>query len=118
MFSAEGGVDGQIFLEFIKCWLIRHLREGQVVVMDNLSTHKVKGVEEAITSVGAKLIYLPPYSPDYNPIEQMWSKIKEFLRSCEARNHQQLERAIADAYGTITLADLHVWYHHCGYVLS
>jgi len=113
-----GSLNGPLFLNFVKYWLVRHLKEGQVVVMDNLSTHKVKGVEEAISSVGATLMYLPPYSPDDNPIEQMWSKVKEFLRGCQARDHDHLHRAISEAYDMITLEDLRGWFRHCGYRLE
>jgi transposase len=71
------------------------LRSGEVVVMDNLSAHKVAGVRELITAYGAVLLYLPPYSPDFNPIEQCWSKIKQILRALKARSAEALEQAVA-----------------------
>ena len=77
--------DGDIFLAYLEQILCPRLHPGQVVIMDNLSAHKVAGVRERIEAVGARLVYLPPYSPDFNPIEQAWSKVKQILRSLKAR---------------------------------
>ena len=83
--------------------------------MDNLTSHKVKGVVEPIVAVGAKVVYLPPYSPDFNPIEMMWSKIKAYLRKVKARTKESLETAIAEALDCITTSDILAWFVECGY---
>ena len=107
--------DGDIFLAYVEQVLCPELRSGDVVVMDNLSAHKVVGVRERIEAVGAKLFYLPPYSPDLNPIEQAWSKLKLILRSLKARTAETLESAVADALKTITADNALAWFSHCGY---
>jgi transposase len=81
------------------------LRPGDVVILDNLATHKVRGVPEAIEAAGARLLYLPPYSPDFNPIEPMWSKVKQILRSHAPRTDEQLLRAAKAAFEAISTAD-------------
>ena len=86
--------------------------------MDNLQAHKVRGIREAIEGRGAKLIYLPPYSPDLSPIEPCWSKIKTALRAVGARTRRALERAIKQVLLTITESDALAWFAHCGYRLS
>lgn len=107
--------DGDIFLAYIEQVLCPRLRPGQVVVMDNLSAHKVSGVRELIEARGARLLYLPPYSPDLNPIEQAWSKIKQVLRSLKARTAETLDHALAEALKTITAENAVAWFAHCGY---
>src|SRR6185369_894350 len=97
--------DGEVFRQFLKAWLIPALRPGQVVVMDNLSSHKTAGIREAIEAVGCRVLYLPPYSPDLNPIENAFSKIKSRLRTLAARTVETLGQAIADALATITASD-------------
>jgi len=83
--------------------------------MDNLSAHKVKGVKEAIEAVGASLLYLPPYSPDLNPIEKCWSKIKTYLRQAKARTREALEQALKEVLLLITKEDAEGWFRSCGY---
>lgn len=83
--------------------------------MDNLSAHKVTGVRELIESSGAKLVFLPPYSPDMNPIEKCWSKIKTYLRAAKARTREALEKALAEALRLITKEDAAGWFASCGY---
>ena len=83
--------------------------------MDNLTSHKVKGVIDPIIAVGASVIYLPPYSPDLNPIEMMWSKMKAYLRKVKARTNKLLETAIAEALGRITTSDILAWFAENGY---
>ena len=83
--------------------------------MDNLSCHKGAHIEELIKQAGAEVRYLPPYSPDYNPIEMMWSKVKGYLRAAAARTKETLYEAISLALQTITTTDIHNWFKFCGY---
>lgn len=115
--SIEGAVDGPAFLAYVRQVLAPTLVEGEVVVMDNLSAHKVAGVREAIEAKGAKVLYLSPYSPDFSPIEQGWSKIKTALRAAKARTREALEDALAAALATITPFDARNWFTHCGYAI-
>ena len=93
----NGPMDGPTFLDYVEHCLAPSLRPGDVVVMDNLASHKVKGVREAIEAVGADVWYLPPYSPDLNPIEKLWSKVKAWLRDVSASTFETLSDAVADA---------------------
>jgi transposase len=86
------------------------LRPGDVVVMDNLSSHKVKGVRERIEAAGAQLLYLPPYSPDLNPIEKAWAKLKQLLRTAKARTKEALDEAIAELLPLVTAEDAKAWF--------
>lgn len=113
--TLESATDGAAFLTFVREVLAPTLREGDVVVMDNLSSHKVAGVKEAIEAAGGRVEYLPPYSPDYNPIEKFWSKLKAFLRSAAARTAQALGEAITRGAARVTLEDILHWFEHCGY---
>ena len=111
----EGPMDGELFLAWVKQGLVPVLRPDDVVILDNLSTHKVAGVREAIAGTGARLEYLPPYSPDFNPIENLWSKVKQGMKSCSPRNARQLFKAAGAAFETITQADCHGFFLHAGY---
>lgn len=113
--TIESATDGDVFLAYLDQVLCPRLRPGQVVILDNLAAHKVAGVQERIARTGAELLYLPPYSPDFNPIEQAWSKLKQLLRSAKARLLDTLEQAIAQALTTITSQNAHAWFRHCGY---
>ena len=113
--TVNGAVDGEVFLVYVREVLAPTLREGDILVMDNLSAHQVAGVREAIEAKGARLEYLPPYSPDYNPIEKCWSKLKTFLRRVKARTREALEAALKEALLTITEVDARAWFTHCGY---
>jgi len=110
--------DGEVFLAYVEQVLCPVLKPGQAVVMDNLSAHKVRGVRERIEAAGAKLFYLPPYSPDFNPIEQCWSKIKQLLRTAKARTAPALEQAVAEAIAAVTPDNAAAWFAHCGYALQ
>jgi transposase len=101
----EGAMDGEMFLAWVVEGLVPTLQKGDVVIMDNLATHKVQGVAEAIAAAGARLLYLPPYSPDFNPIENMWSKIKQILRSADPRTEGELIEAAKTAFNSITTSD-------------
>jgi transposase len=86
----DGAINGDVFLAYVEQQLVSTLKEGDIVVMDNLSSHKVTGVKEAIESVGATVLYLPPYSPDFNPIEQVFSKLKTLVRKAKTRTVEEL----------------------------
>ena len=111
----EGATDTAVFGAYVNHVLVPSLRPGDIVVMDNLAPHKVPDVAEAIASVGATAWYLPPYSPDFNPIEKMWSKIKAFLRNVKARTPEALLSAIATALHTVSVSDATGWFESCGY---
>ncbi|MCA1628595.1 MAG: IS630 family transposase [Acidobacteria bacterium] len=113
--TLNGAVDGDAFLIYVREVLCPTLRAGDMVVMDNLGAHRVAGVKEAIEAAGARVEYLPPYSPDYNPIEKCWSKIKTALRQAKARTREALEAALKEALLKITEADARAWFIHCGY---
>ena len=98
-----GAVNGETFLEYIRNALAPTLKVGDIVIMDNLSVHKVAGVRQAIEEKGASVLYLPPYSPDLNPIEMLWSKIKAFLRKRKARETALLANAISEAYAVMRI---------------
>lgn len=116
--TIDMATDGDIFKAYLEQVLVPALRPGQVVVMDNLSAHKVAGVRSLIESAGARLEYLPAYSPDLNPIEQCWSKLKALLRKAAARSYEALDRAISEAIKAITASDAQGWFRHCGYMLT
>ena len=111
----EGAVTGDIFRLWVREVLAPTLQPGDIVLWDNLPAHKVAGIVELITARGAQLIRLAPYSPDFNPIERCWSKIKTYLRQAKARTVEALLEAIKQALATITDADIHGWFAHCGY---
>ena len=113
--TIESPTDGDVFLAFLEQALGPKLQPGHVVVLDNLGAHKVEGVRELIESRGAQLVYLPPYSPDFNPIEQAWSKLKQLLRAVKARALDQLEPAIVRAIDAITPQNAQAFFRHCGY---
>ena len=115
MMTVNGGTTGNVFRAYVDQVLVPNLRTGDVVILDNLGAHKVQGVQEAIESVGAGVLYLPPYSPDFNPIEQCWSKLKTALRTAAARSRDAVEKALVEAMGTVTRADIRNWFAHCGY---
>ena len=114
----SGALNGVIFLEYIRNDLAPTLRQGDIVIMDNLRVHKVVGVRQAIEEKGASVLYLPPYSPDLNPIEMLWSKIKAFLREQKARDAVILLDKIQEAYSTISLQDILGWFSAAGYMQS
>lgn len=114
----NGPTDAIVFRGFTEYFLVPVLKKGDIVVMDNLSSHKVKGVVEAIQSVGAQVWYLPPYSPDLNPIEQMWSKVKSILRSFARRTVRSLHKAIGKALTRVTSNECHNYFQNCGYTAT
>jgi transposase len=116
--SLMGATDGLTFEAFISQKLVPKLWPGACVLMDNCSIHKRKEIEELITKAGARLIYLPPYSPDFSPIENCWSKIKNVLRSIEARNYPDLIKAVETAFNFVSLKNIKSWFTHCCYCTS
>jgi len=110
-----GPVDGAAFEVYVRHVLAPALKPGDIVLMDNLPAHKVAAVESAITAQHAQVHFLPPYSPDLNPIERCWSKIKAALRAAKARTFDALWEALKAALQTITEADALAWFTHCGY---
>lgn len=111
----EWSANGETFLEFIEKNVCPVLKKGQVLVMDNVAFHKVSGIREAIEKKGVRLVYLPPYSPELNPIELMWSKIKNCLRNAQARTCECFKKAIKHAFESIEQNDLIAWFNHSGY---
>ena len=115
--TVEGPVDAAVLRVYVEQVLGPTLTPGDIVVMDNLAVHKVAGVAEAIRAYGAHVDYLPPYSPDWNPIEHGWSKLKTALRQRKARTRRVLERALSALLPTSSSADAQAWFRHCGYSL-
>ena len=111
----EGAMDGEMFLAWVRQGLVPTLQPQDVVILDNLATHKVVGVRQAIEGAGARLLYLPPYSPDFNPIENLWSKVKQILRSLSPRNAAELLQAAAAAFAAISVTDCQAFFLHARY---
>ncbi len=113
--TIESATDGDVFLLYLEQVLCPKLRPGDLVVMDNWSAHKVQGVRQLIEATGAELLYLPPYSPDFNPIEKAWAKLKQLLRAAKARTTEVLEQAVAQILKAITADNPAACFRHCGY---
>ena len=111
----DGPADTATFAAYVEQVLAPQLRPGEIVVMDNLAAHKTVGIAEAIQAVGATVLYLPPYSPDFNPIEAMWSKVKSHLRKAAARTFDTICVAVADALTQVTESDCQGFFQNCGY---
>lgn len=116
--TVDGAVNGDVFTAFIEHVLRPTLHRGEIVIMDNLSAHKVHGVREAIESVGASVVYLPPYSPDLNPIELAFSKLKQLMRSCKHRLVEPLWHDVQRMLDAISPTDAMHFYQHCGYAIQ
>jgi transposase len=113
--SIEGAFDNLAFNAFIEKMLVSQLKPGQIVFMDNLQVHLSSEVEKLITQAKAQLIFLPSYSPDLNPIEKLWSKVKEFLRAAKARTKRELLNALKKALESVSVDNIRAWFIHCGY---
>ena len=111
----QGSTDAQAFEVYIEHFLAPALKEGQVVVLDKLGAHRPKRIREFIEASGAELLFLPSYSPDLNPIEEAFSKIKNILRKLGARTHEALLKAMEETLSKVTLGDAAGWFDHCGY---
>jgi transposase len=110
-----GALNGKLFIQYIKEFLSQILKEGDIVVLDNCTAHKVFGVKHALDACGAKILYLPAYSPDLNPVELLWSKVKAILRKVKARTFETLENALKLALDSVSVQDIVGWFKHCGY---
>jgi transposase len=113
--TIEGATNTEVFHAYVRVVLVPSLRPGDIVVMDNLGAHKNERTLALIEEAGAEVRFLPAYSPDLNPIEMMWSKVKALLRKAQARNHPDLLVAIASALAAITPQDALGWFTACGY---
>jgi transposase len=118
LMTVEGSTTGNVFIAFVQACLVPTLKKNDVVVMDNLAAHKVKKVRGLIEAAGARVLFIPPYSPDLNPIEECWSKVKANLRRIEARNIVDLRKAIATSADLVTAQDAAGWISHAGYQLN
>src|SRR3990167_3307089 len=118
MMYIASAVNGNIFKAYIEQLLVPKLRRGQFVIFDNVNFHKSKELIELIESVGAKVVFLPPYSPDLSPIEKMWSKIKELLKRKKPRTKADFHDAILSAIESMNDNDFEEWYDSCGYALA
>lgn len=117
-FMFKGTLNGELFAFYIKEILSPTLTDGQIVFMDNLSSHKVKGALDPIYEKGASIIFLPPYSPDLNPIELSWSKMKAYLRKLKANTFDDLVLAMKSALDSFTSSDIANWFKHDGYIAN
>ncbi len=114
----EGSMNSTTFEVYVRTQLLPTLHRGDILVMDNLSAHTGETIRQMIEAKGARLQFLPPYSPDLNPIELCWSKVKTALREAKARTLDALVEAVAQALRSISFPDIQNWFAHCGYVLS
>lgn len=113
--NIEAGTSSEVFRAFVFHELVPRLRAGDCVVMDNLSAHRDALARDAIEAAGASILFLPPYSPEWNPIEKLWSKLKEFVRRQATDTRELFDDAVARAMDTISTADIRAWFKHCGY---
>lgn len=111
----DGAINGDLFLAYVRQQLVPTLCPGDIVIMDNLSSHKKAGVREAIEAAGAQLAYLPPYSPDFNPIEQAFSKFKWLLKSAQERTVDTLWRTCGKLLDKFSETECRNYFRHCGY---
>ena len=113
----EDALNGDLFKEYVRVFLVPTLKQGDIVVMDNLSSHKVSGIAEMLEAVGAQIRFLPPYSPDLNPIELMWSKMKAALCKLKIRTQDLFDDAIVTALDSVSVSDITNWFAHDGYCI-
>lgn len=117
MMTIEAATNQDVFVAFVREVLVPALKPGQVVVLDNLSPHKAPAVRKAIEDAGCGLLFLPPYSPDFSPIEPCWGKLKTLLRGIGARALDALQDALLSTMDRISATDAHSWFKHCGYAV-
>lgn len=114
--TVDAATDSDVFLAFVQQSLVPSLRFGDMVVLDNLATHKRPAVVKAIRAAGADVLFLPPYSPEYNPIEKAWAKLKEMIRRAATLTREAFDRAVAAAMHGISLEDISAWARYAGYM--
>lgn len=112
----SGGTTVEKFKQYLENDLLPYLNRDSVLVMDNMKSHHAKAIMQLLEQSGVRYIYLPPYSPDLNPIEKLWSKVKALLRKFKVRTLEELPRAIHDAFCAVNSSDCFGWFHSCGYV--
>jgi transposase len=115
LMTVEGGTDADVFEAFVEKVLARKLRPGDIVVLDNVGAHKPERIQQMVGAAGARLLFLPPYSPDLNPIELGWAKLKGALKDFRARTRDALDIAIRRSMDLIGADDARAWFTHCGY---
>lgn len=113
----KGALDGPLFLQWLREWLLPAVPRGTTIGLDNLSVHRNPDVREAVEATGCFLVFLPAYSPDFNPIEQVFAQLKTHLRAAAARTIPSLVEAIGAGFATVTPAQIRAYDHHCGYPL-
>lgn len=116
--TVDAATDADVFRAFVQQQLRRHLKPGDIVIMDNLSTHRDRAALEVIRRAGAEVLFLPPYSPELNPIEKVWAKLKTFIRRADTLTREAFETALAAAIASITAPDIHGWVRHSGYAVG
>lgn len=117
LMTINAGTSNDVFIAFVEQVLAPKLRPGDLVVMDNLAAHKNRRAAEAIRAAGAEVLFLPPYSPDLNPIEKAWAKLKDFVRRISTLTRDEFDRGIVAAMDAVTLDDIRGWAAHAGYSL-
>jgi transposase len=114
----KGTLNGEFFATYVRECLAPIMKSGDTLKLDNLSSHKVTDALKPLIDKGINVVFLPPYSHDFNPIEHAWSKIKAYLRKVKARTYADLYVAVGNALDTVSLEDIKGWIEHCGYVLQ
>jgi transposase len=113
--TVHGTIDGEVVRTFFEKILAANMNENDILILDNLSVHKVASVRDFVSHSKFKMMFLPPYSPDFNPIEMLWSKVKGALRGFEARTYRTLDKAMTLALRGVTSSDARGWFNHCGF---
>jgi transposase len=116
--TLEGALDTAAFNAYCEQLLRESVKAGDIIVLDNLAAHRASRIEKIVTECGGRVLWLSPYSPDYSPIEKMWSKLKSYLRKVKARTQQELDQAIAEGLKLITVSDCRGWFKGCGYLVA
>lgn len=114
----NGTLDKRMFAEYLKTCLKPTLSSNDVILLDNSSVHKSKLVIETLNKCKIKYLFLPRYSPDYNPIELFWASMKSFLKKQKARTHEKLENAVLNAINSVSVDNIGNWFSHCGYITN
>lgn len=114
----EGALDAEAFNAYSEQLLRHSITAGDILVLDNLAAHRASRIEEIVNQCGGRVVWLSPYSPDYSPIEKMWSKLKAYLRKVKARTMEELERVIAEGLESVTASDCESWFRSCGYEVT